>query len=48
MAHRFNTGAVIKTTIKILLQLKQLPITLYTDLKFLDNCLVKLRTIQKK
>ena len=48
MAYRFNAGAVIKETIKKILQLKQLPLILYTDLKSLYNCLVKFRTIQEK
>src|SRR6266702_4116172 len=48
MAHGFDTGATIKATIKKILQLKQLSITLYTDLKSLYNCLVKLGTTQKK
>ena len=48
MAHGFDTRAVIKATIKKIPQLKQLPLTLYTDLKFLYNCLVKLRTTQEK
>ena len=48
MAYGFDTGAMIKTTIKKILQLKRLPITLCTDSKSLYNCLVKLRTTQKK
>ena len=48
MAHGFDTGAVIKATIKKILQLKRLLITLYTNLKSLYNYLVKLRTTQKK
>ena len=45
MAHGFNTKTVIKATIKKILQLKQLLAILYTDLKSLYNCLVKLGTI---
>ena len=45
IAYGFDTGAVIKVTIKKILQLKRLLITLYTDLKSLYNYLVKLRTI---
>jgi hypothetical protein len=48
MAHGFDTGAAIKVTIKKILQLKQLPITLCTDLKSLYNCLVKLGMTQEK
>jgi len=48
MAHKFNTGAAIKATIKKILQLKQLLVILYTNLKSLYNCLVKLRTTQEK
>ena len=35
MAYRFNTKAIIKATIKKILQLKQLPVILYTNLKSL-------------
>ena len=45
MAYKFNTGAVIKITIKKILQLKWLLITLYTNLKSLYNYLVKLKII---
>ena len=45
MAHRFDTRAAIKVTIKKILQLKQLLITLYTNLKSLYNHLVKLKII---
>ena len=48
MAHRFNTRAAIKAIIKKILQLKQLLVILYTDLKSLYNCLVKLGTTQEK
>ena len=43
MAHRFNIGAVIKLTVKQLLQIKLLLI-LCTDSKSLYKYLVKLRT----
>ena len=43
MAYGFDTGAAIKATIKKILQFERLLITLYTDLKSLYNCLVKLR-----
>ena len=48
MAYGFNTRAAIKATIKKILQLKQLPITLCTNLKSLYDYLVKLRTTQEK
>ena len=48
MAYGFDTKAIIKVTIKKILQLKQLPITLYTNLKSLYNCLIKLGATQKK
>ena len=48
IAYGFDTGAVIKITIKKILQLKRLLITLYTDSKSLYNYLVKLKTTQKK
>ena len=47
MAYRFDIGAVIKLTVKQLLQIK-LPLILYTDLKSLYKCLVKLSTIREK
>ena len=43
MAYRFNIGAIIKLTIKQLLQI-ELPLVLYTNLKLLYKCLVKLGT----
>ena len=48
MAHRFDTGAMIKAIIKKILQLERLLITLCTDLKSLYNCLVKLGITQEK
>jgi len=47
MAHRFDIGAIIKLTVKQLLQIKLL-LVLYTDLKLLYKCLVKLGTTQEK
>ena len=47
MAHRFNIGAVIKLTVKQLLQIK-LPLVLYTNSKSLYEYLVKLGTTQEK
>jgi len=48
MAHGFDTGAAIKATIEKILQLERLPLTLYTNLKSLYDCLVKLGTTQEK
>ena len=48
MAHGFDTGAAIKATIKKILQLERLPITLCTDSKSLYDYLVKLKTTQEK
>jgi len=45
MAYGFDTGAAIKATIKKILQLEWLLITLYTNLKSLYDYLVKLKTI---
>ena len=47
MAYRFNISAVIKSTIKQLLQIK-LPLILYNNLKLLYKCLIKLGTTQEK
>ena len=47
IAYRFNIGAAIKLTIKQLLQIELL-LVLYTDLKLLYECLVKLGTIREK
>ena len=44
MAYGFNTGAIIKATLKKILQLKRLPVILYTNLKSLYDCLIKLGT----
>ena len=47
MAHGFDIGAVIKATLRKMLQAK-IPLVFYTDLKSLYNCFVKLRTTHKK
>jgi len=47
IAHGFDIGAVIKLTVKQLLQIK-LPLVLYTDLKLLYKYLIKLGTTQEK
>ena len=48
LAHGFDIGAAIKSTIQKILQLKQLPLVLCTDSKSLYDCLVKLGTTQEK
>jgi hypothetical protein len=47
MAHGFNIGAVVKSTLDKVLQVN-LPLILCTDLKSLYNCLVQLGTTQEK
>jgi hypothetical protein len=47
MAHGFDIGAVIKSTIEVMLRIR-LPLILYTNSKSLYNCLVKLGTTQEK
>jgi hypothetical protein len=47
IAHGFNIGAAIKSTVEQLLQI-ELPFILCTDLKLLYKCLVKLGTTQEK
>jgi len=47
MAHRFDIGAAIKSTVEQLLQIK-LPLVLCTNSKLLYECLVKLGIIQEK
>jgi hypothetical protein len=44
LAHGFDIAAAIKLTVQKILQLEQLPLVLYTDLKSLYDCLVKLGT----
>jgi len=44
LAHGFDIAAAIKSTIQKILQLKQLPLVLCTDLKSLYDYLVKLGT----
>jgi hypothetical protein len=48
LAHGFDIGAAIKSTIQKILQLEQLPLVLCTDSKSLYDCLVKLGTTQEK
>ena len=48
LAHGFDIGAAIKSTIQRILQLEQLPLVLCTDSKSLYDCLVKLDTTQEK
>jgi hypothetical protein len=47
MAHSFNIAVIIKLTINKILSII-IPLILYTDLKLLFNCLVRLSTTQKK
>jgi len=47
MAHGFNIGAVIKSTLDKVLQVN-LPLVLCTNLKSLYNCLIRLGTTQEK
>ena len=47
MAHSFNIGAAIKSTIDKILQVN-LPLVLCTDSKSLYNCLIWLGTTQEK
>ncbi len=48
MAHGFDVGATIKSTIEKILRIDTLPLILYTDSKSLYDCLVKLGTTQEK
>ena len=47
MAYRFNIGAVIKLTIDLVLNIT-IPLIIYTNLKSLYNCLIRLSTTQEK
>ena len=47
MAYRFNIGAIIKLTINLVLNIT-ISLIIYTDLKSLYNCLVRLSTTQEK
>jgi len=47
MAHRFDISAAIKSTVEQLLQIELL-LVLYTNLKLLYKCLIKLGTTQEK
>src|SRR6266536_5974551 len=48
IAHGFDVGATIKSTIEKILRIDTLLLILYTDSKSLYNCLVKLGTTQEK
>jgi len=48
LAHGFDIGAAIKSTIQNILGINQLPMVLCTDSKSLYDCLVKLGTTQEK
>ena len=48
IVHGFDIGAAIRSTIKAILQLAQLPLILCTDSKSLYECLVKLGTLREK
>ena len=48
MAHGFDIGATIKSTVEKILQIDVLPLILCTDSKSLYDCLVKLGTTQEK
>jgi hypothetical protein len=48
MAHGFDVGATIKSTVEKILQIDVLPLVLCTDSKSLYDCLVKLGTTQEK
>jgi hypothetical protein len=47
MAHRFDIGAAIKSTINLVFN-TTIPLVIYTDLKSLYDCLVRLSTTQEK
>jgi hypothetical protein len=48
LSHGFDITSAIKATIQNILQLKQLPLILCTDLRSLYDCLVKLGTTREK
>ena len=48
MANSFDVGAAIKGTIEKVMKLESLPLILFTDSKYLYDCLVKLGTTHKK
>ena len=48
LAHGFDIGAAIKSTIQNILGINQLPMVLCTNSKSLYDCLVKLGTTQEK
>ena len=47
MAYRFNIGVIIKLIIDLVLN-TTIPLIIYTDLKSLYNCLVRLSITQEK
>jgi hypothetical protein len=48
MVNRFDIGGAIKETIKKIMRIDSLPLTICTDSKSLFECLIKLGTTQKK
>ena len=48
MAHGFDIGAVLKSTLEQIMKIQNLPMVLCTDSKSLYECLVKLGTTQEK
>lgn len=48
MAHGFDTGAVIKSTVEKILRIPLLPMIMCTDSKSLYDCLVKVGSTQEK
>jgi hypothetical protein len=47
MAYGFNISTLVKSIIKRILEIKLL-LVIYTDLKLLYKCLIKLETIREK
>jgi hypothetical protein len=47
MAHGFNMGALVKSIINKVLEIELL-LVIYTDLKLLYKCLIKLGTTREK